>query len=159
MDQPEIRECAGKLLVGVRRRISFVNDRTSEIWREFRAREKTIEGRRGHESYSVKVYDAGYSFANLDPSAEFEKWAAAEASESCEGFDMLEIPEGKYAVFIHKGPASAAALTFGYVFGEWLPNSVFELDHRPHFEVLPAGYDPFSPDGEEEVWIPVREKA
>src|SRR5215204_7338952 len=112
MDHPEIRECAGKLLAGVRRRISFVNDRTSEIWREFRAREKAIECRRGHESYSVKVYDAAYSFANFDPLAEFEKWAAAEVSGFCEGFEILEIPEGRYAVFIHKGPASAAALTF-----------------------------------------------
>ena len=159
MEKPEIRECAGKLLAGVCRRMSFVNDRTSEIWREFRAREKEVEGRVGNESYSVKVYDAGYSFADFDPAAEFDKWAAAEVSGASEGFDRLEVPAGRYAVFIHKGIATDAPRTFGYILGEWLPNSGYELAHRPHFEVLPAGYNPFDPEAEEEIWIPVQEKA
>ena len=159
MDQPEIRECAGKLLAGVRRRNSFVKDLTSEIWRDFRARENAIEDRIGSESYSVKVYDAGYSFANFDPAAEFDKWAAAEVSGPAGDLETLEIPPGGYAVFIHKGSAAEAARTFGYIFGSWLPNSTYELDLRPHFEVLPAGYDPFSPEAVEEIWIPVKEKA
>lgn len=158
MNQPEIRECAGKLLAGVRRRISFVNDRTSEIWREFRSCEKTINCRLGNESYSVKVYDAGYSFADFDRAAEFAKWAAAEVSGTCEGFETLQIPRGMYAVFVHKGTAAAAPKAFGYIFGAWLPASRFELDGRPHFEILPAGYDPFDPEAVEEIWIPVKEK-
>jgi AraC family transcriptional regulator len=159
MNQPEIRDFAGKLLTGVRRRMSFVNDRTSEIWREFRAREKEISGRGGNESYSVKVYDSGYSFANFDPAAEFDTWAAAEVSEPTGEFQTLRIPAGTYAVFAHKGSAAEAPRTFGYIFGEWLRHSGFELDDRPHFEVLPAGYDPFSPEAEEEIWIPIQEKA
>jgi AraC family transcriptional regulator len=159
MDEPEIRVCAGKLLTGVRRRMSFVKDGTSEIWREFRRREGHIERRIGSESYSVKVYYAGYSFANFDPAAEFDKWAAAEVSGDCEGFDTLEIPAGKYAVFIHKGTAADAPRTFGYIFGEWLPGSGYELADRPHFEVLPAGYDPFDTQAKEEIWVPIEEKA
>jgi AraC family transcriptional regulator len=159
MNQPEIRDFAGKLLTGVRRRMSFVNDRTSEIWREFRRRESHIERRIGNESYTVKVYYAGYSFATFDPAAEFDKWAAAEVSGDCEGFDMLEIPAGRYAVFIHRGTAADAPRTFGYIFGEWLPGSGFELADRPHFEVLPAGYNPFDPEAEEEIWVPIEEKA
>jgi AraC family transcriptional regulator len=159
MNEPEIRVSAGKLLTGVRRRMSFVNDGTSEIWREFRRRESHIERRIGSESYSVKVYYAGYSFANFDPAAEFDKWAAAEVSGDCEGFDTLEIPAGKYAVFIHKGTAADAPRTFGYIFGEWLPGSGYELADRPHFEVLPAGYDPFDTQAKEEIWVPIEEKA
>jgi AraC family transcriptional regulator len=158
MNQPEIRDFAGKLLTGVRRRMSFVNDRTSEIWREFRTREGGIKGRIGNESYSVKVYDAGYSFANFDPAAEFNKWAAAEVNEPAGEFETLWIPAGTYAVFIHKGSAAEAPRSFGYIFGEWLPHSGFELDHRLHFEVLPAGYNPFDPEAEEEIWIPVQGK-
>ena len=159
MNSPEIREIPGKLLTGVRRRMSFVSDRTSEIWREFRAREKEISGRIGNESYSVKVYDSGYSFANFEPAAEFDKWAAAEVSGTFEGFEMLAVPAGRYAVFIHKGTAADAPRTFGYIFGEWLPSSGYELAGRPHFEVLPAGYNPFDAEAEEEIWIPVKEKA
>ena len=155
---PEISEFPGKLLAGVHRRTSFVNDRTSELWREFRAREGEIEGRVGGESYSVKVYDSAYSFSEFDPASEFDKWAAAEVSLRPDGLDRLDIPAGKYAVFVHTGPAAEAPRTFGYIFGQWLPNSEYELDTRPHFEVLPKGYDPFDPNAEEEIWIPIRDK-
>ena len=159
MMSPEIRESPGKLLAGVRRRTSFVNDVTSEMWREFRSREASIEHRVGGESYSVKVYDPSYSFANFDPAAEFDKWAAAEVNESIGEFETMEIPAGQYAVFIHKGTAAEAPRTFGYIFGKWLPGSEYALDQRPHFEALPQGYDPFDPTAEEEIWIPIRHKA
>ena len=152
---PEIREFPGKLFAGVRRRMSLVNDRTSELWREFRSREVEIPKRVAGETYSVKVYDSSYSFANFDPSAEFEKWAAAEVSDLSDRFEMIEVPAGKYAVFLHKGTAADAPQTFGYIFGQWLPNSGFELDLRPHFDVMPEGYDPFDPNSEEEIWIPI----
>lgn len=156
---PEIREFPGKLLAGVRRRTSFVNDLTSELWREFRLREASIDHRVGSESYSVKVYDPAYSFADFNPAAEFDKWAAAEVSEPVGGFETMEIPAGQYAVFIHRGTAAEAPRTFGYIFGEWLPGSAYALDWRPHFEVLPPGYDPFDPTAEEEIWVPIRHKA
>ncbi len=155
---PEIREFPGKLLAGVCRRTSFVDDRTSEVWREFRSREREIEGRVGGESYSVKVYDSAYSFSEFDPAAEFDKCAAAEVTLRSDSLDTLDIPAGKYAVFIHKGSAAEAPRTFGHIFGEWLPASEFTLDLRPHFEVLPEGYDPFDPNAEEEIWIPIRDK-
>ena len=158
MMSPEIREFPGKLLAGVCRRTSFVNDLTSELWREFRSLEGEIEGRVGGESYSVKVYDSAYSFLEFDPAAEFDKWAAAEVVITYDGLETMKIPAGKYAVFAHKGPAAEAPRTFGYIFGEWLLNSEYELDLRPHFEVLPKDYNPFDPNAEEEIWIPIRAK-
>ena len=156
---PDVREIPGKFLAGFRRRTSFVNDLTSELWREFRLREGSIEGRVGSESYSVKVYDPGYSFANFDPAAEFEKWAAAEVSGPVDAFEFLAVPAGEYAVFTHKGTAAEAPRTFGHIFGQWLPNSSYMLDQRPHFEVLPQNYDPFDPESEEEIWIPIRNRS
>jgi AraC family transcriptional regulator len=63
-----------------------------------------------------------------------------------------------YAEFIHVGPASAAPRTFGYIFGAWLPSSEYELDVRPHFEILPEGYDAFAEDAMERVLIPIRSR-
>ena len=103
----------------------------------------------------MKVYDEGYSFENFDPAAEFDKWAAAEVSEPNEGFETLEVPGGEYAVFIHHGTAAEAPRTFRHIFGEWLPASGFQLDARPHFEILPRGYNPFDRTAKEEVWIPI----
>ena len=109
--------------------------------------------------YSVKVYDESYSFSNFNPAAEFDKWAAVAVSDDVDlpdGLESLTIPAGKYAEFIHVGAASAAPKTFGYFFSEWLPASEFELDLRPHFEILPEGYDPLSEDATERVLIPIR---
>jgi len=149
----------GTRLIGARVRTSFVNDRTSELWRGFRTVRPSIIGRRGSDSYSVKVYDASYSFSSFDPAAEFDKWATVAVSEDAavsDGLESLIIPAGKYAEFTHVGPASAAPRTFGYIFGEWLPSSEFELELRPHFEILPEGYDPFSEHSDEKVLIPIR---
>ena len=157
--QPQIIELSETRLIGSRVRISFVNDRTSELWRGFRAIRPTVAGRIGGETYSVKVYNASYSFSPFDPVAEFDKWAAVAVSEESgvpDGFEELIIPAGKYAEFTHTGPASTAPQTFGYIFGEWLPTSGFELDLRPHFEILPEGYDPFSEEATERVLIPIR---
>jgi AraC family transcriptional regulator len=159
IEEPEIIDFPETRLIGSRIRMSFVNDRTSELWRGFRPVASKIAKRIGSESYSVKVYDASYSFSSFDPSAEFDKWAMVAVSDDAEvsdGLESLTIPGGKYAEFIHVGPASAAPRTFGYIFSQWLPASEFELDLRPHFEILPEGYDPFSVDGTERVLIPVR---
>lgn len=161
MEQPQIIDFPEMRLIGSRVRMSFVNDRSSELWRGFRVVRPTIAGRIGDESYSVKVYDAAYSFSHFDPAAEFEKWAAVAVGADADvpdSLDSLVIPAGKYAEFIHVGPASAAPKTFGYIFGEWLPASEFELDLRPHFEILPEGYDPFTVDATERVLIPIRSR-
>ena len=161
IDQPKIIDFQETRLIGSRVRMSFVNDRTSELWRGFRTVMPTISGRTGSDSYSVKVYDASYSFGAFDPAAEFDKWAAVAVREDADlpdGQESLMIPAGKYAEFIHVGPASAAPRTFGYIFGEWLPASEFELDLRPHFEILPEGYDPFAVDASERVLLPIRSR-
>jgi AraC family transcriptional regulator len=159
IEEPKIINFPETRLIGSRIRMSFLNDRTSELWRGFRVVRPAITGRIGGESYSVKVYDASYSFSSFDPSAEFDKWAAVAVSDDAEVPDdlgSLIIPAGKYAEFTHVGPASAASRTFGYIFAEWLPASEFEPDLRPHFEILPEGYDPFDEKAEEKVLIPIR---
>lgn len=157
--EPKIIDFPETRLIGARIRTSFVNDRTSELWRAFRPFASTIIGRIGVESYSVKVYEASYSFSQFDPAAEFDKWAAAAANDEAPvpyGMESLIVPAGKYAEFAHVGLASEAPIIFGYIFGEWLPASEFELDQRPHFEILPERYDPFSADATERILIPVR---
>ena len=159
IEAPKVIEFPETRLIGSRVRTSFVNDRTSELWRGFRPIVSTIAGRVGAEMYSVKVYDASYSFSPFDPAAEFDKWAAVVVSDGAVvpgGLESMLIAAGKYAKFSHVGPASAAPQTFGYIFGEWLPTSEYELDLRPHFEVLPEGYDPIDEQATERVMIPIR---
>jgi AraC family transcriptional regulator len=72
------------------------------------------------------------------------------------GMESLILRGGKYAVFLHQGPANAFQSAFQHIFGNWLPNSEFDLDSREQFEILPPGYRPDDPNAEEEGWIPVK---
>jgi AraC family transcriptional regulator len=149
-----------KKLVGQRLTMSLVANRTSELWQGFMKHRGEIINKLGTDLYSVQIYDRQY-FQNFNPSKQFEKWAATEVPDFkglSPEMQTLIIPAGLYAVFLHKGPASAGAKTFQYIFQEWLPNADYALDHRPHFELLGEKYNNDLPTSEEEFWIPVKRK-
>jgi AraC family transcriptional regulator len=66
--------------------------------------------------------------------------------------------EGLYAIFLHKGPASQGLKTYNYIFLNWLPESGYVLDDRPHFAIMGPKYLHEDPASEEEIWIPVKAK-
>ena len=155
---PELKTMPRTLLAGRHLTMSFVHDRTFELWSSFMPLRKNIKDVVGSNLYSVQVFADGY-FDNFNPSREFEKWAAVEVPDSgtfVSGMDTLVIPEGLYAVFLHQGPASEGPRTFGYIFQTWLPASGYIADNRPHFEILGEKYRNNDPSSEEEVWIPIR---
>jgi AraC family transcriptional regulator len=122
---------------------------------------KDIKNFKGKELYSAEVYEQRY-FENFNPQKEFEKWAAVEVTdiESIpEDMELLVSPRGLYAIFIHSGPASEGLKTYQYIFGTWLPGSEYTLDERPHFAVMGEKYKGDDPSSEEEIWIPVKQKA
>ena len=155
--QPQIKTIGPKKLLGVCRVMSLADNQTGELWRSFKPRLKEIETRVGTELFSLQVYDEDY-FQQFDPLNEFEKWALAEVrnfSVIPDEMEPFELPGGLYAVFQHKGMGTEI---FQYIFSVWLPNSEFQLDDRPHFEVLGEKYKQGSPDSEEEIWVPVKNK-
>jgi len=159
--EPRITTLPEKKLVGRSMQMSLADNRTSELWRSFMPHRKEIKNAVDTDLYSMQVYDPTYSFIKFDPRAQFTKWAAVKVPDFNsvpEGMETYTLPAGLYAVFIHKGPASEGERTFRYIFGTWLPGSGYDLDHRPHFEILGPKYKNNEPDSEEEVWIPVRPK-
>lgn len=147
-----------KKLVGKRIKMSFAGNKTFELWRAFMPRRREIENAVGAELYSVEIYDPGFH-SPFDPQREFEKWAAVEVADFTRVPDRMEsltIPEGLYAVFLHRGPAREGERTYRYIFENWLPGSGFSLDDRPHFAVMGEKYKPDAADSEEEIWIPVK---
>jgi len=155
--QPQIKNIGPKKLLGVYRVMSLAENQTGELWRSFMPRLKEIETRVGTDLFSLQIYDEDY-FQQFSPMNEFEKWALVEVrnfSQFPEEMEPFELPGGLYAVFQHKGMGTEI---FQHIFGVWLPNSEFQLDDRPHFEVLGEKYKQDSPDSEEEIWVPVRNK-
>ncbi|WP_290845668.1 GyrI-like domain-containing protein [Flavobacterium sp.] len=137
--------------------MSFADNRSFELWSGFMPKRKKLANVRRNDLFSLQTYPKGFDFS--DATREFTKWAGAAVNpeaEIPEDFKSIEIPEGKYAVFLHVGSGQTAAITFGHIFNHWLPNSGFELDDRPHFEILGAKYKNNDPDSEEEIFIPIR---
>jgi len=157
MVQPVLREIKSKKLLGVNLAMSLAENRTGELWRSFMPRLHEIETREGTELYSLQVYDENY-FQHFSPTNSFEKWALAEVKNFSmipDEMEPFELPGGLYAVFQHKGMGTEI---FQHIYDVWLPNSEFQLDDRPHFEVLGEKYKQGSSDSEEEIWIPVSQK-
>jgi AraC family transcriptional regulator len=155
--QPQFVTIEPKKLLGICLEMSLAENRTGELWRGFMPRLKEIETRVGNHLYSLQVYDEDY-FLQFNPSREFEKWALVEVKNFSiipDEMEPFELPGGLYAVFQHKGMGTEI---FQYIFSEWLPKSGYLLDNRPHFEILGEKYRQGSPDSEEEIWIPVKQK-
>lgn len=158
---PRIETLPEKKLIGKRLKMTLADNKTGELWRNFMPRRKEIKNITS-DLISMQVYDPMLDFKDFNLNTPFEKWAAMEVA----GFDTIPaemepftLVGGLYAVFLHKGPASAGAKTFQYIFGTWLPSSQYLLDNRPHFELLGAKYKNDDPDSEEEFWIPVKQKS
>ncbi|MCG2612219.1 GyrI-like domain-containing protein [Flavobacterium sp. SM15] len=157
---PKIVQLTQKKLVGKRLFMSFANNKTAELWRSFMPERKQILNTLTNQLYSLQDYPFNF-FSEFSPETVFEKWAAIEVTDFenlPQDMESLLLPAGLYAVFQYKGKPEEATDFFNYIFQEWLPASEYLLDERPHFEVLGEKYRNDSPDSEEEVWIPVRNK-
>ena len=160
MQKPEIIIRNEFKLLGLRIKTTLSEGKTRELWQEFGPRQKEINHRMGSETYSVEIYEPDLQMTNFTPNTPFEKWAAVQVSvfeDVPKGMETLVIPDGKYAVFNFKGLHNDYPAFAQYIFGKWLPESEFELDDRPHFEVMGEKYfGPMNPESEEEIWVPIK---
>lgn len=158
---PEIILMPAKKILGKNMAMSLAENKTSELWRSFMIRRNEVYGRVGEEYYSINVYAPDFDMNHMNMETNFIKWAGVEVSNAeliPEEMELFEIPEGLYAVFLHKGGMEAFGATMYHIFAEWLPSSEYVWENRPQFEVLGKKYKNNSDDSEEEVWIPIRRK-
>ncbi|MCG7855514.1 GyrI-like domain-containing protein [Flavihumibacter sediminis] len=158
--EPRLEILTEKKLAGLKTEMSFANNKTRELWQMFMPRRVELINSVCADLYSLEIYPPDF-FKHFNPTSVFEKWAATEVSSFDQvpvGMNVVTIPEGLYAIFIHKGPAREAAKTYQYIFSTWMPQSNFVVDERPHFALMGSRYKNDDPDSEEEIWIPVRKK-
>lgn len=155
--EPVIRFIEDKQLAGRKVSTSVLKNRTAELWKGFMPVRASIKEPVGIAMYSLQIYPKDY-FINFNPATEFEKWAAIETASReilPDGIEPLLLPGGDYAVFHYKGSSSDHSI-FNYIYTEWLPASGYQLDDRPHFEVLGERYRNADINSEEDIWIPVK---
>lgn len=155
---PQIKTFPLTKFIGRSLAISYSDYRIAELWSGFMSRRNEIQNTIGTELYNIQVNPDNFDF---NPRTPFLKWAAMAVSVfDCvpNGMEKLEISEGLYAVFHYKGDQSGAASFFNQIYSVWLPNSDYQLDDRPQFEILGEKYKNNDPNSEEEIWIPIRKK-
>ena len=157
---PDIITIDPKICVGKCLTMSLSENRISELWRSFMPEISNIPHRLNKEIISAQVYQSDY-FKAFDPSKKFTKWAAVEVNDTTSNnndeYRILNIPGGLYAVFHYKGLSNDTSI-FQNIFGTYLPASEYELDQRPHFEILGDKYKNMDPESEEDIYIPIRLK-
>jgi AraC family transcriptional regulator len=157
--QPKIIELEGKKLIGIVIQMNLVQNRTTELWKRFRPICSEIKNRVSEEFISLQNYPIAY-FEHFQPTKTFVKWACVEVTSFVsipDGMECITLTGGHYAVFDYRG-SSADPSIFQYIYGEWIPKSDYQLDDRPHFEVLGTNYRNNDPTSEEEIWIPILKK-
>ena len=157
---PRIEIINEKKLVGKRITMSYADYRIGELWGSFMPRRKEITNTLTNDLISLVVYAPNH-FTDFKPTNQFERWATAEVENFNNVPDELEtynLSSGLYAVFNYKGMNSESSAFFQYIYSEWVPNSNYILDDRPHFEVLGEKYKNNDPSSEEGIWIPIRSK-
>ena len=157
--RPRIVKLEEKRLIGLHLKMNLIENKTGFLWGQFAPRIKEILNRASEDKISMQVYPPEY-FNPFHPDTLFEKWATVEVDDFKnipDGMSSFMLKEGLYAVFEYKGSSSDPKV-FDYIFSEWIPKSRYEIDDRPHFEVLGKKYRNDDQDSEEEIWIPIREK-
>ncbi len=156
--QPKIENLTAKKFIGKKLKMSLGDNKTFELWNSFMPRHNEITNKKSNDKFSLQVYDEPVKLGDLKQ--EFQKWALVEvtAFENIpDEMETFELESGLYAVFHFKGLNTDNRI-FIYIFSDWLPKSNFELDQRPHFEVLGEKYKNNDPNSEEEIWIPIKKK-
>lgn len=139
--------------------MSFAAYKIAELWKSFMPRRKEITNNINNDLISMAIYKPTH-FSHFNPTSEFEKWAAVEVTDFeniPHGMEAFILSGGLYAVFDFKGLSTDSSI-YQYIFGTWLSASGYELDDRPHFELLGEKYKNNDPNSEEEIWIPIMPK-
>lgn len=156
--QPKIVTIPSKKLIGLKQDMSIAQNKTGQLWAQFGPQIKHITHRINSDKFSLQIYPMDY-FNTFNPLTTFEKWALVAVQQYTNQPTNLipfTLPGGKYAVFNYVGQSNDPSI-FQYIYSEWLPKSGYQIDHRPHFEILGPKYQNNSPTSEEEIWIPIKE--
>jgi AraC family transcriptional regulator len=156
--QPVITTITEKKLVGKRVSMSLIENQTPTLWRSFLPHRKEIKNSVSSDMISLSMYSEPFRLGDLHQM--FYKWAAVEVSNFDNVPSEMEtfiLNSGLYAVFHYQGLSTDNRI-FVFIFGTWLANSNYDLDDRPHFEILGDKYKNGDPNSEEDIYIPIKTK-
>ncbi|WP_336065608.1 GyrI-like domain-containing protein [Mesoflavibacter sp. CH_XMU1404-2] len=148
------------LIVGLSATANFLNTNqiTGQLARQFMPRVGEVIHRKDNFKLSLHDY-SNFNISEFNPNQTFQKWIGVEVNnlQSVPGqMETLTIYAGKYLVINFEGTIEAFVGFWQDLHFNWLPNSEFDIDNRPHFERLGPDYNPNQAVNKEEIWIPIK---
>jgi AraC family transcriptional regulator len=144
-------------IAGLRKLFTFQQvEEIPQLWGQFATQLEAAAGPIERDSY-------GISYVSPDANADFGYMAATEIDAPDDlptGFDLMEIPAARYAVFPHRGHVSRLGETIMTIDREWLPATGhrqprLEPGSPLYIERYTMGFDPATGLGGMEVWVPI----
>lgn len=148
------------IIVGLSATASFLNANqiTSQLARQFMPRIGEVKHRKDTFRLSLQKY-SNFNISEFNPNQTFQKWIGVEVDNLQfipDHMETLTIDIGRYLVVNFEGTIEAFVNFWQDIHYNWLPNSEFEIDNRPHFERLGQDYNPNQAVNKEEIWIPIK---
>lgn len=108
-----------------------------------------------------QVGKAAYGIVyNFDSDSNFDYMCGVEvenASSLPEGFQSLQAPRQKYAIFHHKGHVAGIRETIAAIWSKWLPGSGHQVAKGATLERYGPEFNPITGLGGFEIWVPIQE--
>ena len=121
------------------------------LWRRFAPYLDTLAGHAGGTT-TYGICSNGGSGGSFDYLCGIELQQSAPLPH---GLVEVQVPAGRYAVFVHTGPVTELRDTWQAIFAQWLPASGIPPASGPQFERYSDQFDPRTGTGTVEIWIPV----
>lgn len=136
------------VVVGIRLRAAAKSPEIAQLWDRFVPRMAEL-------STSPEPYVSYGLMDNFDAGA-MDYMAGnpvidADTAAIPEGMARWDVPSNTYAVFDSTLPSIGA--DFDKIFGEWLPQSGYQLAKGAYFERYPETFSPATPGLE--IWLPI----
>lgn len=128
-----------------------IADKLPSLWNEFLPRMADIEDKISGVAYGVIQQ-------TIEKTDLLEYYAAVEVSQTSNipvGMVSLEIPESKYAKFIHKGDPANINNTVNYIYSSWLMQSNKRHTYSSDLEIYGSEYIPNSDESIINYAIPI----
>lgn len=107
-------------------------------------------------SVQACAYGISYDTTGGDGFRYLAGFATAPDAATPDGMTRLDIPAGRYAVYVHEGHVSQMHLTMKAIFDTGLASAGLTARAAPELEVYDDHFDVKSGTGAVELWIPVQ---
>ncbi len=158
--KPRIAELGKIHVAGICGQTSTDNNVLPDLWLRLTEYSRLIPGSSAARRIGICESDRTSVQVSGDGTISFLEFVGIEVDECRrlpDGMIKKTIPDGRYAVFTHKGKVADLLKTYDYIWGSWILSSRETLDEREDFEVYDErflGAD--DPQSQIDIYIPVK---